>query len=74
MFECAVEQYPPPRISWKRVKTNKQIPTEKLVEYNKQTSFLKFEKVSRNDAGVYICYIKNNQNVYQEYELIVKCM
>jgi hypothetical protein len=72
-----MEQYPSSKIIWKNLKTNRTVSTS-LIEnihdsVDRQTSILKFEKISRKDATTYVCFAKGFQEFQLKFEILVKC-
>jgi hypothetical protein len=72
-FNCTVEQYPAPIVTWINLKTNETLSSLKLNEINKQTAILKFDRITRKDFATYGCYANDNQVNMITFELFVNC-
>jgi hypothetical protein len=71
---CAVQKNPMPTLLWQIPNKNKTIDGEKFEEDNdKQTSILKFSRVTREDSGTYRCTVLGHSDFINVYVLIVTC-
>jgi hypothetical protein len=74
---CSMEQHPQTRIIWKNLKTNKTVSMsliENIVDsIDRQTSILKFDKLTRKDLGTYVCFAKGFQETQLKFDILVKC-
>ncbi|CAF0806750.1 unnamed protein product [Brachionus calyciflorus] len=73
LMECSVEKSPKPKLKWKKLGID-GVNLEGDIKFSNDsfmTSILKFENVSRENIGDYVCYDEDYSKLEQEFNLNV---